>query len=297
MAGDDKRVVIAIVEGRKLRGRALDSLGKLPPFSPILNRLLAGLAREDISFIRLADIIEKDTVLAGNVLRLVNSALYGRRATVNSVRHAVSLLGINKLRNATLSMSVTRLWNQVRMPRGWSMAKFNLHSVANAMLSDAVSQAAPVEYAEGAFAAGLFADLGRLLIALALPDEHEQIRGLCTSKRFSRCECEMEVFGFTHAELSADALEIWNLPEEIREAVLHHHTLYDEPLEDNAIRLSTVVGVTDLYVNAVGYPMDKLDEGPVDAAIGQLEMFGLGERLGAVIEEFLVEFNGIRAMF
>ncbi len=144
---------------------------------------------------------------------------------------------------------------------------------------------------------GLFADLGRLLIALALPDEHEQIRGLCTSKRFSRCECEMEVFGFTHAELSADALEIWNLPEEIREAVLHHHTVYDEPLEDNGIRLSTVVGATDLYVNAIGYAMDKLDEGPVDAAMTQLEMFGLGERSGPVIEEFLVEFNGIRAMF
>ena len=49
---------------------------QLPPFSPILNRLLATLAREDVSFLKIADLIEKDTVLAGNVLRLVNSALY-----------------------------------------------------------------------------------------------------------------------------------------------------------------------------------------------------------------------------
>jgi HD-like signal output (HDOD) protein len=37
-------------------------------------------------------------VLAGNILRLVNSALYGLPGTVNSIRHGVSLPGINKLR-------------------------------------------------------------------------------------------------------------------------------------------------------------------------------------------------------
>lgn len=92
--------------------QALRALAQLPPFSPILNRLIASLAQEDVSFAKISDLIEKDTALAGNVLRLVNSALYGLRGTVNSIRHAVSLLGIAKLRNATLSMSVARMWSQ-----------------------------------------------------------------------------------------------------------------------------------------------------------------------------------------
>ena len=54
--------------------------------------------------------------MAGNLLHLVNSALYARRGSINSVRHALSLLGINKLRNAVLGMSITRMWNQVRTP-------------------------------------------------------------------------------------------------------------------------------------------------------------------------------------
>ena len=90
-----------------MRERAIRALGQLPPFSPILNRLIASLANEDVSFAKIADLIEKDTVLAGNILRLVNSALYGLPGTVNSIRHAVSLLGINKLRNAALTMSVS----------------------------------------------------------------------------------------------------------------------------------------------------------------------------------------------
>src|SRR5437660_12883660 len=61
-----------------LREQALRSLSKLPPFSPVLTKLLATLAQEDVSFAKLADLIEKDTVLAGNVLKLVNSAAFGR---------------------------------------------------------------------------------------------------------------------------------------------------------------------------------------------------------------------------
>ena len=44
-----------------------------------------------MSFAKIADLIEKDTVLAGNILKLVNSALYGLSGTVNSIRHATEL--------------------------------------------------------------------------------------------------------------------------------------------------------------------------------------------------------------
>ena len=91
------------------REKALRSIGNLPPFSPVLNKLLASLAQDNVSFSTVGELIEKDTVMAGSVLHLVNSALYGRRGTINSVRHAVALLGIDKLRNAVLGMSITRL--------------------------------------------------------------------------------------------------------------------------------------------------------------------------------------------
>src|SRR6266478_9226014 len=87
--------------------RILASLDKLPPFSPVLTRLLATLADEDVSFGALAGIIETDAVLAGNLLRVVNSPLYGRISTINSVRHAVAILGSVKIRNLVLGLSVS----------------------------------------------------------------------------------------------------------------------------------------------------------------------------------------------
>jgi HD-like signal output (HDOD) protein len=302
-------IVIASAEHQTLRFRALASLATLPPFSPILNRLIATLSRDDVSFVRIADLIEKDTVLAGNVLKLVNSALYGRRATINSVRHAVSLLGMNKLRNATLGMSVTRMWNQVRTPAGWSMAKFNLHAVATAMLSDLLAQELQVEYGEGAFAAGLFHDLGRLLIALALPDEHLQITIMCSGGHISRSDCEMEALGFTHAQLSADALAQWNLPEMISTAVLDHHSA--PPAENNELfSLGYIVSVADEIVNTMGYSIDAKNTTSLLAALSiealldsgnkehipRLESLHLSDPK-ALLQNFVTEFEAIRAMF
>ena len=90
------------------RDRIMAALDKLPPFSPVLSKLLATLSNDDVSFGELAAIIETDAVLAGNLLRVVNSPLYGRISTINSVRHAVAIMGSIKIRNLVLGMSVSR---------------------------------------------------------------------------------------------------------------------------------------------------------------------------------------------
>ena len=274
------------------------ALGQLPPFSPILNRLIASLASEDVSFAKIADLIEKDTTLAGNILRLVNSALYGFPGTINSIRHAVSLLGLNKLRNAALTMSVARMWNQVKPPAGWSTPNFNQHSVGVAILSDLLAQKLPVEYAEGAFAAGLFHDLGLLLIAILLPDEYKQMSLLCQQNKQWTIEYEVQVLGMTHAELSAEALGHWNLPEPIQTAVRYHVNpeMDPTPVRAGQLTLSHVLSAADRYVKAKGIFV-SLFESPSENADAALEQIDLGERLPLLLTEFENEFSAIKAYF
>ena len=159
----------------------------------------------------------------------MNSALYGLAGTVNSIRHAVSLLGITKLRNAALSMSVARMWNQVKTPPGWSTPNFNQHSVGVGILSDLLAQRLNVAYAEGAFAAGLFHDLGLLLVAIGMHDEYRQISLLCQQSSSGNRNMKPRYSGLTHAELSAEALAQWNLPEEIQTAVRYHASPESDP--------------------------------------------------------------------
>jgi len=277
------------------RERALRSLGQLPPFSPILNKLLATLASDDVSFASLAELIEKDTVLAGNVLRLVNSALYGRRGTVSSVRHAVSLMGLVKIRNAAMTLSVSRVWNHQHTPPGWSQARFNLHAVAAAILADLIAQRVKVDYPEGGFVAGLLHDIGLMLIAISLPDEFAEI--LDTHKGGGRqlADCELEVLGLDHAELSAQALFHWNIPEPIQRAVRFHHSC--DPPAPPDLRLSHIVQAADSIAERRGLSvLDYSEEAGQDPLV-PLTLLGLEPLAEQVLQEFDNEFESIKAFF
>jgi len=74
----------------------------------------------------------------------------------------------------------------------------------------------PVEFSEGAFIAGILHDIGKVLIAVTLPEEFENLRSLVALKQIPLVECERDVLGIDHAELSALAIGRWELAEPIQ---------------------------------------------------------------------------------
>jgi HD-like signal output (HDOD) protein len=288
----------ALSEASARKQKALGALGDLPPFPAILTRLIASLSGDDISFSKLGDLIEKDVIIAGNLLHLVNSALYARRGEINSVRHALSLLGIDKVRNATLGMSITRMWGKVAMPAGWSMARFNMHSSDMAILSDLLAQRVPVDYPEGAFVAGLLHDIGRMLIARALPAEQERILSMHASG-VPYLDCEREVLGWTHADVSAEALGFWKLPDPISTSVWNHHTPdidKSDSDESSTLPLSRVLAAADDYVNSIGASI--LPPAPSGPHSAPLKSLGLDDgRLASLITEFQAEHDAMAQLF
>jgi len=282
-----------------LLDKAIAALGKLPPFSPVLNRVLASLNQDNSTYAQLGELIEKDTVLSASILQLANSALYARSGASTSVRHAASRLGMSKLTNAILGMSISRMWNQGQMPRSWSVGRFNVHSVATALLSDLIAQRRSVRFPEGAFVAGLLHDIGQLLIVRSVPEEYSRAAELSESTGRPPVECEMEILGFTHPELSARALAIWNLPEQARTAVRYHHSPELDPSELNAgeVALSAVVDAANRYVNSIG--ISTLPVKPAESAeTAPMEALGLDAVVQEkLMKEFRAEYAAMEQFF
>ncbi|MEZ5355410.1 MAG: HDOD domain-containing protein [Bryobacteraceae bacterium] len=273
------------------RERAVKAINRLPAFSPVLNKLIASMADENVSFAHLGDLVEKDTVLAGNVLRLVNSAAYARRGTVNSVRHGVSILGLAKLRNAAMTWSLARMWNSAKFATGWSAKEFNLHGVATAVLGDLLVAETEVEYPEGAFAAGLLQNMGMLLVAAALPEEYEQIRVLYCEGSRPYVECEREVIGVSHQELSEETLRHWNLPNPITAAVAAHHSA------PSAHSLGGIVAAADEIASRQGIHVQSWWRMPHGAPGDVFEEIGLGDKADPLLTAFHAEFEAMRSFF
>ena len=251
---------------------------------------MASLAGQDVSFVVLGDLIEKDTVVAGNILRVVNSAIYARRGEVNSVRRALSVLGLERVRNTVLAMSISRMLNDAKTPSGWSMGNFNRHAAGVAMLSDLLSQNVPVDYAEGAFVAGLLHDVGQMLIAMGLREDYMEIQRL-NKNGLPWTDCEHRVLGFDHAELSYDALRSWMLPQPICVAVGQHHDPPSIP-PGACLPLGRVLQAADTYVNGLGLTI-RADNPEDDGRQGLLALGLAPEKLDRILDQFHAEHNAI----
>ena len=61
----------------------------------------------------LVEVIELDANLALTVLRLSNSALYGGRGRIETLRHAVALIGHNALRDLVLATAAVKVFRDI----------------------------------------------------------------------------------------------------------------------------------------------------------------------------------------
>jgi putative nucleotidyltransferase with HDIG domain len=278
------------------RELAMKSLDKLPPFSPVFNHLMASLGNESASLAELSGVIERDTILSGNVLRLVNSVLYGRRGTISNVRHALAIIGLTKLRNYVLGLSISQLWKKVSTAASWSMGRFNQHSAATAVLADLIVQRLPVEAAEAAFAAGLLHDIGRFMIAVALPEEYERIVTLMTRDGHTSDQAEREVLECSHSELGAAALARWNLPVSIQRAVAGSNEGSWRVGSGGPRGLGQIVQASSSLADHLGYGITPLESDRARDAREVFDDLSLGPIVTErIVADFETELNSLLA--
>jgi putative nucleotidyltransferase with HDIG domain len=243
------------------RQKALESLRKLPAMSASAGRLLGRLSRRDCDLAEVAALIEKDPVLSAQVVESANSAAFNRIHHVESVRHAIVMVGVGTVRKFALARTLSNLFSRRAAAATFSMTRFNLHSVAVAAMMELLSDEAPLEDASGAFLAGLFHDVGTLLIAVAMPDQYENVQAVAAVTGQASVECEQAVLGTDHAELSALALERWGLPEEIQSAAAHHHAPHTASVSQETtggyVPLSLAVLQADALVDALGMSIQR----------------------------------------
>src|SRR5690606_27108818 len=80
------------------------------------------------------------------------------------------------------------------------------------------------------FAAGLSHDLGRIMLAVGYSDLFWKIaEGADTTDERKLLQRENEILGFTHCDLGAWLANLWNLPDELAEAIQYHHTPIEAP--------------------------------------------------------------------
>ena len=279
------------MESADLKEVVLKAAARMPLLPAAAQRTLALFAKGDdnVSVAQLASAVEQDVVMSGHLVSIANSALYSRGSAVSSLRQAISRIGIHKTRNALLGLAISRPLRGLRLPKSWSTAQFNAHSLASAILGDLLVQKVAAENAEWAFLAGLLHDVGLLLIATALPGQAVLMSDARSDYQIA--EWERESLGFNHFEVGAELLARWNCPRIVQEASIYCVTNtfeYRSPLS-----LGMVVKTASLLADANGMSVfgSTQDSTFVEDLLDSLDL----PASSAFMELFEAEYNSLQS--
>lgn len=200
----------------------IERIEALPPAPTIYRRLNQALADDRSDASTVAAIIGEDPSLSGEILKVVNSALFGLRREITSISEAVSLLGFVMVRNLALSVSVYRSARKTDKRGALQIERLQQHALQTARIAS--SMASNRIFADECYLAGLLHDTGKLVFLMLQPDFNVEIQQ--EARRTGRTPHEVEQAlggGVTHAEAGAYLLHTWGMPYSIIEAAAFHH--------------------------------------------------------------------------
>ncbi|MDP2370351.1 protein kinase domain-containing protein [Rhodoferax sp.] len=169
---------------------------------------MAGSDKESVGSI--TNEILKDVALTNKLLRLVNSAHYARGSSISTVSRAVSLVGLNGIRNMALSLVLLEHMQDkvhANLLKGEFLRSLMAGSIAGELCPSARD-------AEEAFIGSMFQNLGRLLAEFYFPEEAATVRAQTMARQspVNEAVASASVLGLSYEDLGIGVAKVWGLP-------------------------------------------------------------------------------------
>ncbi|MBT5375325.1 MAG: HDOD domain-containing protein [Nitrospinaceae bacterium] len=183
----------------------------------------------DLVFERVEKVVLKDPQLTARLLRIVNSAFYNFSQKIETISHAVSVVGTEQLSYLVLSTGVMDKFKGIP-DTVLNMESYWRHSIACGLIAKKLAVYNGELNAERFFITGLLHDIGRLVMCLQIPHRNWEFLIRSRSENKAVHLIEMNELGFDHAQLGGALLREWNLPPIYQEVTEYHHNPDDAPL-------------------------------------------------------------------
>lgn len=277
---EDKQVSIESLE------HILDSIQKLPSMPSVVMEILDSFSNENLNINALAIKVSSDQAIAARVLRVANSSFFGLSRQVGSISEAISILGFNNLRGLVTAASIINVFPHNE--NGLDLQEFWHHGIAAAVCSKLLAKQVGVN-PETAFTAGLLHDIGKLVISVYFPMTFARISHGHSRSTMQSLQAESCALGLDHAAISGEVAKRWNFPDEIRDAVMLHHT---ETFSGDEKLLVHVVYVADQFAHILqNGSMDAEESASLIAALN-LHLKINADQLEKLVEEAKCQYDG-----
>jgi len=207
----------------------LDGTIHIPTLPAIAIKILDAVTDDQVSLEQFSKVVASDPAIAAKTLKVANSSFYGLRSTVSSLKQAVSILGLNTLKNLALSFVI------VDSMKGLEKTGFDLEFFWKRAVTAAVAASLLTKYLkqspDEAFVTGLLQDIGVVILQTGRQEEYSLLLEEKAVTGISLFALEKRNFGFDHQDVGSVVLSTWGLPSSIVEPIRYHHHAEEAPQE------------------------------------------------------------------
>lgn len=199
----------------------------------------------DGTFEDIGRVISNDPALAARLLKIVNSAFYGMSAKVETIPHALMIIGSDQLSELALATSVVSKFKGIPKEL-FDLKGFWIHSLGCGIAARLIAAHKSHEHPEKLYLAGMLHDIGKLVLLKENPEVYQNVLVKANqSEDKSLLQVEKEALHYTHAQVGGILLKEWRLPPGLSNAVNYHH----EPLKAKTHgREASIVHVADFLM-------------------------------------------------
>jgi putative nucleotidyltransferase with HDIG domain len=227
----------------------INSASDLPTIPVVATKVLQLIESETTTAEDLARVVSSDAAVAARVLKISNSSFFGCRRQINTLSHAIMMLGYNTLKSLVMAASVKQVY------KSYGLAEKMLweHSFGAALAARIIASATQQINDEEAFLGGLFHDIGKTIMNNIDSQRFQMVIQKCYNEGISFQEAEQEFYPYSHAEVGGLVIEKWNFPEMLIKAVMEHHRFsFGEDEDPYQILLTSTVGLANLFCHKIG---------------------------------------------
>jgi HD-like signal output (HDOD) protein len=230
----------------------------LPVFPRVAVQVMSLASNPEATIREFEKLINQDSGMAAKILRTANSATFSTGREITSIQRALLQLGASQIRSIATAAAVQAVSTNKKVDRHFDADAFYRHSLGVALAAKLIATLGHYKDPEEAFTAGMLHDIGKLAIALFLPDEMRMIHSMSQESGASHFAAEKEILGITHEEIGELAARIWSLPAIYYAPIRYHHTPMETPPPGN--HLVSFIHVANSVACDIGLTVGPRDE-------------------------------------
>ncbi len=231
--------------------KRLEDTQEIATLPQVATKILEILQDEDVDVRTLSNAIETDAPLTAKVLKVSNSVIYGLKTPVSSISQAVITIGLNRLANVVMGISIFSHFMLKTNPQVKEVfEKFWWHSASVGVVSKNIAKKLNKNYKEFEFIGGLLHDFGKLLLMQFDFRGYKKVIDMVQSDGISDVEAERTVFGISHLDVGERIAKKWKLPLALANVIGKHSKL--SSLNDSEVELGAIIRFADLLCEIWG---------------------------------------------